>query len=110
MFYTVGDIKKYYNIGRHSLYRWEKLGLLKSYATPGGRKRYRKNDIERVLGFFEQEQEAAKTDVAIYARVSTKKQESYLTNQLLRLREYCREKGYQVVLEISEIANGGKKK
>ena len=57
MLLSVGKIKKFYGISRHSLYSWEKQGLLKSYQTPGGKKLYRKDDLEALLGMGEQERQ-----------------------------------------------------
>ena len=105
MLLSVGKIKKLYGISRHSLYSWEKQGLLKSYQTPGGKKLYRKDDLEALLGMGEQERQRGQA-VCIYARVSTKKQVDYLQAQRERLRGYCRKKGYQVWEEISEVASG----
>ena len=45
MFYSVGQIKRYYNIGRHSLYRWEEKGYIKSYSTPSLKKERTKRTI-----------------------------------------------------------------
>jgi len=41
----------------------------------------------------------------LYARVSTKKQEEYLRNQIERLESFAREKGWNYEV-ISEIASG----
>jgi predicted site-specific integrase-resolvase len=41
----------------------------------------------------------------LYARVSTKKQEEYLKNQIERLESFAREKGWSYEV-ISEIASG----
>ena len=46
-----------------------------------------------------------KPRVVLYARVSTKKQEEYLKNQLRRLKEYANSQGWQYEV-ISEIASG----
>ena len=42
----------------------------------------------------------------LYARVSTRKQEEHLDNQLSRLRDYAHQQGYQIVQETKEIASG----
>ena len=46
------DAKKLYGLHRNTLLNWEKQGLLRPIKTPGGRRRYRKEDIERLLGMF----------------------------------------------------------
>jgi predicted site-specific integrase-resolvase len=106
MLLSVGAIKKNYGISRHSLYTWEKQGLIKSYNTPGGKKLYRKDDLDALLGMSEEERETKEKTVCIYARVSTNKQKEYLENQANRLRSYCQSKGYQVTEEVMEIASG----
>ena len=83
--------------------KWEKEGLLQPVKTPGGRRRYRRSDIEGLLGICEKKTE--KADVILYARVSTKKQEEYLKNQIERLESFAREKGWSYEV-ISEIASG----
>lgn len=42
--------------------------------------------------------------VAIYVRVSTEKQE--VENQLLQLRDYCKQKGYEIYKEYTDIISG----
>jgi len=97
------QIKELFGIHRNTLLKWEKGGLLQPVRTPGGRRRYRKKDIEKLLGICEEEIE--KADVILYARVSTKKQKEYLRNQIERLECFAREKGWNYEV-ISEIASG----
>jgi len=97
------QIKELFGIHRNTLLKWEKEGLLQPVKTPGGRRRYRRSDIEGLLGICEEKTERA--DVILYARVSTKKQEEYLKNQIERLESFAREKGWNYEV-ISEIASG----
>ena len=71
---------------------WEKEGLITPLRTPKGRRRYKKEDIEKLLGMIE---EKPKPTVVLYAKLSTKKQEEYLKNQLRRLEEYTESQGWQ---------------
>jgi len=80
------------------LINWEKKGVLKAYRTPGGVRRYKKEDIEKLLGLYDEKQQEQKGKTICYARVSTKKQEEYLQNQVKRLLEYCKQKGYRNIL------------
>jgi predicted site-specific integrase-resolvase len=96
-------VKELYGIHRNTLLKWEKEGLLKPVKTPGGRRRYKKEDIEKLLGLNEDIFEIPK--VILYARVSTKKQEEYLKNQIKRLEEYAEDRGWKYEV-ISEIASG----
>ena len=97
------QIKELFGIHRNTLLKWEKEGLLQPVKTPGGRRRYRRSDIEGLLGICEEKTERA--DVILYARVSAKKQEEYLKNQIERLESFAREKGWNYEV-ISEIASG----
>jgi len=54
---------------------WEKEGLITPLKLPKERKRYKKEDIEKLLGMIE---EKPKPTVVLYAKLSTKKQEEYL--------------------------------
>ena len=109
MLLTTREIEKNYKIDRNSLILWENKGILNPCKTVGGHRRYLQQDIENVLG-LKKNQNCIKP--AIYARVSTKKQEENLTRQVTRLRNYCTNKGYDNVREFVEIASGinGKRK
>ncbi|MGM0366669.1 MAG: IS607 family transposase, partial [Actinomycetota bacterium] len=101
MLLRINDIENKYKLTHNSLKEWEKKGLLKSYKTPGGHRRYLESDIKRLL-----ELDNVSRRVAIYGRVSTKKQEDNLNRQVKRLRQYCKEKGYDDPIEFIEIASG----
>ena len=101
---TAQEIKRIYGLHRNTLLNWEKQGLLEPVKTPGGRRRYRREDIEHLLGMFEKQQDLS-PKVILYARVSTRKQEEYLKNQIERLKRYAEGKGWQYEV-ISEIASG----
>ena len=102
MLLSIQKVKETYNISRSTLINWEKEGLITPIRTPKGRRRYKKEDIEKLLGMIE---EKSKPKVILYARVSTKKQEEYLKNQIRRLEEYANLQGWQYEV-ISEIASG----
>ncbi|AEM79411.1 IS607 family transposase [Thermoanaerobacter wiegelii] len=102
MLLTIKKVKELYNISRITLINWEKEGLITPVRTPKGRRRYKKEDIEKLLGMLE---EKPKSKVVLYARVSTKKQEEYLKNQIRRLEEYAKSQGWQYEV-IHEIASG----
>ncbi len=102
MLLNMSKVKEYYNISRITLLRWEKEGLIKSYRTPKGRRRYKKSELEEIMGVKEA---VSSPEVILYARVSTIKQEAYLKNQINRLEEYASHNGYNYII-ISEIASG----
>jgi excisionase family DNA binding protein len=46
---SIGEAAEYLGVSRDTLRRWEKRGKLKSYRTPGGRRRYTAYDLELAL-------------------------------------------------------------
>ena len=101
MLLRIGDIKNKYKLTHNSLKKWENKGLIKSYKTPGGHRRYLESDIQHLLKI-----DRTSPKVAIYGRVSTKKQEENLNRQVERLRHYCKERGYVNPIEFIEVASG----
>ncbi|MDN5363915.1 MAG: putative resolvase, partial [Eubacteriales bacterium] len=101
MLLNVQKVKEIYGISRRTLINWEKEGVIVPLRTPKGRRRYKKEDIKKLLGMIE---EKPKPTVVLYARVSTKKQEEYLKNQIRRLEEYANSQGWQYEV-ISEVAS-----
>ncbi len=78
--------------------------MIKPVRTPGGVRRYRVEDIERLLGMLEDRRERVGKTI-LYARVSTRKQQPYLENQVKRLEEYAKSRGWEYEV-IKEIASG----
>jgi predicted site-specific integrase-resolvase len=103
---SVKECKEIYGLSRITLINYEKKGLIKPVRTPGGVRRYRVEDIERLLGMLEDRQ-ARVGKTILYARVSTRKQQPYLENQVKRLEEYAKSRGweYQVIKEIASGVN-----
>lgn len=103
---SIGEAANRLGVHPNRLRAWEKQGLIKPVRLPSGQRRYPAEEIDRILstGGIKAEPDA----VALYARVSTKKQADAgnLERQLERLRAYAREKGYRVVAEHSDVASG----
>jgi len=99
------EVEQKYRISKTTLHRWLKDGKLTDHRTVGGHRRYDSAEIERLLSVSEGITVTEK-DVACYARVSTQKQTENLTRQHERLIEACRERGYRIILDCSEIASG----
>jgi len=53
------ECKEIYGLSRATLIKYEKKGLIKPLRTPGGIRRYRVEDIERLFGMSENKQEEA---------------------------------------------------
>ncbi|SDF20912.1 MerR family regulatory protein [Thermoanaerobacter thermohydrosulfuricus] len=79
MLLSMQKVKEIYSISRRTLINWEKEGLITPLRTPKGRRRYRKEDIEKLLGMIE---EKPKPTVVLYARVSTKNKKNILRIKL----------------------------
>jgi putative resolvase len=101
---SVKECKGIYGLSRIALINYERKGLLKPLRTPGGIRRYRVEDIERLLGMLEDKQERIRGTI-LYARVSTRKQQPYLENQVRRLEEYAKSRGWEYKI-VKEIASG----
>jgi predicted site-specific integrase-resolvase len=101
---SVKECNEIYGLSRITLINYEKKGLIKPVRTPGGVRRYRVEDIERLLGMLEDKQERVGKTI-LYARVSTRKQQPYLENQVQRLEEYAKSRGWEYEV-IKEIASG----
>ena len=74
-------------------YRWWKDGKLDAYQSHTGT-------------IIVREQPDWPTGVALYARVSSAAQKEDALRQMQRLRDYDAAKGYQVMVEVTEIASG----
>lgn len=103
---TAHQIQERYGLHRNTLYKWEKQGILHPVRTPGGHRRYRKEEIERLLSLgVGAPSEKPRPRTLLYARVSTKKQEAFLRNQIARLEAFARERGWEYEV-IAEVASG----
>jgi predicted site-specific integrase-resolvase len=101
---SVKKCREIYGLSRITLINYEKKGLITPVRTPGGVRRYKVEDIERLLGMVEEVQKKTGKTI-LYARVSTRKQQPYLENQVRKLEEYARSKGWEYEV-IEEIASG----
>jgi excisionase family DNA binding protein len=48
--FSISEAAKYLGVFPLTLRNWEKKGLIKSFRTPGRHRRFRKSDLDRVLG------------------------------------------------------------
>lgn len=84
-------------------------GALKLYhrgGIPGAYQHPETKTIRVPINQHSQKDESTPPKVALYARVSTRKQQPHLETQLERLREYANANGYVIVQEVTEIASG----
>ncbi|MCB2353658.1 IS607 family transposase [Clostridium estertheticum] len=87
---------------------WDNEGVLKSYKTPKGHRRYPLDEIESLALGRVSNVVNINNKVYIYSRVSTKKQceSGNLDRQTQRLQKYCLDKDYEVVEIYNEVASG----
>jgi len=104
---TQSEACKFLNITRPTILRWEENGKINPVKTPGGHRRYDKNELKQLLG-IEIDEDTSTNRVLIYARVSTKKQRDAgnLDRQIGRLVQFTTQKGYKIDDIISEVASG----
>ena len=99
------EVEKKYRISKTTLHKWVRDGVLTEHRTVGSHRRYDSAELEELLSISGGVSVTDK-DVALYARVSTRKQADNLTRQHERLVGACRERGYRIILDCSEIASG----
>jgi len=89
-----------------TLRHWDKIGRLPALRTPGGHRRYRLCDLERLQGERQDDHENAAV-VAVYVRVLSDacKKRGDLERQKGRVLEYCAAKGYRVGYVLKEISS-----
>lgn len=104
---SIREARKYLNVSRATIDRWQAKGALHPTYTPGGHRRFREADLRAAMG-LEEQLITDRNRAVIYARVSTRKQadSGHLTRQEERLVTYAVKQGYQVVTSLTEIASG----
>jgi putative resolvase len=104
---SISEARKYLNVSRASIDRWQAKGVLHPTYTPGGHRRFHEADLRAAMG-LEEQLIPGRNRAVIYARVSTRKQadSGNLTRQEERLVTYAVKQGYQVVASLTEIASG----
>ncbi|PSR25829.1 MAG: DNA-binding protein [Sulfobacillus thermosulfidooxidans] len=102
---SIGKAAKILGITPKTLRRWEQAKTIQSVRTPTGYRRYRADDIMRLLT---QRQKGFGARCVIYARVSSSKQtrDGNLDRQRDRLLEEAQKRGYDPVLVVAEQASG----
>jgi predicted site-specific integrase-resolvase len=89
----LSDYAKQVGVTYKTAYQWWKAGRLDAYQLPTG-------------AIIVRESRPAAAGAALYARVSSADQRDDVTRQMQRLRDYAAARGYQVVVEVTEIASG----
>jgi excisionase family DNA binding protein len=105
--YTTKQAAEFLNVAVSTIIRWDNEGKIHPLRTPGGHRRFTEEELLRVLG-VQPSSRAQVLRAALYARVSTKKQQQAgnLDRQMERLREHAQAQGYEIVAAVSEIGSG----
>ena len=98
--YTVKQASEVLGVHPKTIQKWDKEGKIKVIRTPGGRRRIPESEIKRLLGIKPEE-----GLIIGYARVSNHTQKEYLERQIKTLKEYAREKGWEIQI-LKDIGSG----
>jgi predicted site-specific integrase-resolvase len=95
----LSDYARKCGITYRTAYRWWQNGQIKGFQKPSGTIIVTEGDELSVA-------KKVVLPVAIYARVSSAKQQADLDRQVSRLEDYCAARGYQVGHIVKEIGSG----
>lgn len=104
---SIRKAAKYLDVTEDCLRKWEKGGKITPLKTAGGHRRYKREDLDRLVG-IESDDEVKKVCCATYARVSSneQKQKGDLDRQSQRLSEYCAKNNLMVTHIIRDVGSG----
>ena len=98
--YTLKQASEILGVHPKTIQKWDREGKIKVVRTPGGRRRIPESEIKRILG------ETTENGLIIgYARVSSYSQKDDLENQIEAIKEYARERGWQIQI-LKDIGSG----
>ena len=101
---SVGEMAEFCGVCIKTLHRWEMLGvLMPSYRTPGGHRRYDRNEARRFCGFKDNTVEKA---TLLYSRVSSADQKQDLARQTQKLKDYTQQQNIVHTISLSDIGSG----
>lgn len=105
---NINQVAKLLKVSKSILRYWDNIGKLKSVKTPGGHRRYLKQQIEDFMGIVSNKTDKIENIVCIYGRVSSneQKQKGDLDRQCQRLYEYCIKKKYKVEHILKDVGSG----
>ena len=101
--YKPKEVSKILNVTVFTLQVWDRKGKLKAYRTPTGRRYYKEEQINKILGI---EPITNKRKIIAYSRVSSKNQKDDLKNQANFIREFCNSNGIIIDEYIEDIGSG----
>ena len=89
-----------------TLRKWERKGLIRAVRTKGGHRRIPLSEVEKILG----KPKRKKIRCAIYARVSSPSRKDDLERQIVLLKEFAKDRGWEIVAVIGDISSGLKER
>lgn len=104
---SIRKAAEYLDVTEDCLRKWEKGGKITPLKTAGGHRRYKREDLDRLVG-IESDDEVKRVCCATYARVSSneQKQKGDLDRQSQRLSEYCAKNNLMVTHIIKDVGSG----
>ena len=104
---SIHKAAEYLDVTEDCLRKWDKDGKLKPFKTAGGHRRYKQEDLDKMVGIEETTDEQV-ISCATYARVSSneQKQKGDLDRQSQRLSEYCAKHNLMVGYIIKDVGSG----
>ena len=101
----IREASRLLNVGVSTLRYWESVGKMESLRTKGGHRRYRLNDIERLQGLVNSQNDNV---TAVYCRVSShdQKKKGDLERQKGRVLSFCVDKEFDVKYVYEEVSSG----
>ena len=107
---TIGEVAAFLGVSRTSLRRWDKLGIVKAFRTPGGHRRYQLSDLNQ---FYAPKksiliENIKSKHILCYARVSGHKQKEKgdLHRQIAKLETEAHQKGDKQPYLICDVGSG----
>lgn len=97
------EFAKELDVSVETLRRWDKTGRLPAKRTPSNHRYYTQEDLAVAKGLKPIRENRA---IKVYCRVSSKKQESELANQVSAMEKFCLARGYAVDEWVAEIGGG----
>ncbi|GAB6135188.1 IS607 family transposase [Thermococcus prieurii] len=98
--YTLKQASEILGVHPKTIQKWDREGKIKVIRTPGGRRRIPESEIRRLLGIKEEN-----GLIIGYARISSHTQKDDLERQIEAIKEYARERGWQVKI-LKDIGSG----
>ena len=104
---NISGAAAFLGVSKTTLRRWDHLGILSAYRTPGGHRRYKLCDLDCIFG-ISAKYNLPKTQILCYARVSghKQKQKGDLERQVENLKTESLKQGEESPIVITDVGSG----